>query len=84
MTDSSYTRSRSEIQTYFDRTAIDLLHSMGVATVVQPTRKLLTTGGLKPDEEILRVVDEYGMLMIRPYLIGEEGQEKPWRVFRHL
>ena len=68
----------------FDRTAIDLLHGMGVGTVVHPTRKLLTTGGLKPDEEILRAVDEQDMVMIRPYLIGEDGQERPWRVFLHL
>lgn len=68
----------------FDRTAIDLLQKMGVTTVVHPTRKLLTTGNLKPDEEILRAVDGYDMVMIRPFLIGDDGQEKPWRVFRHL
>ena len=68
----------------FDRTAIDLIHGMGVTTVVHPTRKLLTTGGLKPDEEILRAVDDHDMVMIRPYLIGADGQEKAWRVFRHL
>ena len=68
----------------FDRQAIDLLHRLGVSTVVHPTRKLLTTGSLKPDEEITRVVDEYNMVMIRPYLIGDDGQEKAWRVFRHL
>lgn len=68
----------------FDRQAIDLLHKQGVNTVVHPTRKLLTTGSLKPDEEIARVVDEYNMVMIRPYLFGSDGQEKAWRVFRHL
>ena len=68
----------------FDRQAIDLLHRLGVTTVVHPTRKLLTTGNLKPDEEITRVVDEYNMVMIRPYLVGADGQEKAWRVFRHL
>jgi len=68
----------------FDRQAIDLLHSMGVAVVVHPTRKLLTTGNLKPDEEILKVVNEYNMVMLRPYLVGADGQEKAWRVFRHL
>jgi phosphoribosylaminoimidazolecarboxamide formyltransferase / IMP cyclohydrolase len=68
----------------FDRTAIDLLHEMEVGIVVHPTRKLLTTGGLKPDEEILRAVNEFGMVMLRPYLIGADGQEKAWRVFRHL
>lgn len=68
----------------FDRTAIDLLHSMGVSTVVHPTRKLLTTGSLKPDEDILKAVDEYNMVMLRPYLIGADGQEEAWRVFRHL
>lgn len=68
----------------FDRQTIDILHGMGVTVVVHPTRKLLTTGSLKPDEEILNVVDGYNMVMIRPYLIGADGQEKPWRVFRHL
>jgi phosphoribosylaminoimidazolecarboxamide formyltransferase/IMP cyclohydrolase len=68
----------------FDRTAIDMLHEMGVSTVVHPTRKLLTTGSLKPDEDILKVVNDYGMSMVRPFLIGADGQEKPWRVFRHL
>ena len=68
----------------FDRTAIDLLHGMGVTTVVHPTRKLLTTGGLKPDEEILKAVNDYDMVMIRPYLVGANGQEEAWRVFRHL
>jgi phosphoribosylaminoimidazolecarboxamide formyltransferase / IMP cyclohydrolase len=68
----------------FDRQAIDLVNKMGVATVVHPTRKLLTTGSLKPDEEILKVVNEYNMIMLRPYLIGADGQEKAWRVFRHL
>ena len=68
----------------FDRQAIDLLFKMGVRTVIHPTRKLLTTGSLKPDEEIIKAVNEYGMVMIRPYLIGADGQEKAWRVFRHL
>jgi len=68
----------------FDRQAIDLLQKMGVAVVIHPTRKLLTTGSLKPDEEILKVVNEYNMVMLRPYLIGLDGQEKAWRVFRHL
>ena len=68
----------------FDRQAIDLLHNIGVGVVVHPTRKLLTTGSLKPDQEILKVVNEYNMIMIRPYLIGADGQEKAWRVFRHL
>lgn len=68
----------------FDRDAIDLLHSYGVTAVVHPTRKLLTTGSLKPDEEIARAVNEHDMAMIRPYLIGADGQEKAWRVFRHL
>ena len=68
----------------FDRQAIDLLHKLGVTTVVHPTRKLLTTGSLKPDEEIINAVNEYNMIMIRPYLIGPDGQEKAWRVFRHL
>jgi len=68
----------------FDRQAIDLLHKMDVAVVVHPTRKLLTTGSLKPDEEILKVVNEYNMVMLRPYLVGADGQEKAWRVFRHL
>ena len=68
----------------FDYTSIDLLHSMGVRTVVHPTRKGLTTGNLKPDHEILAKVDEHDMIMLRPYLIGADGQEIPWRVFRHL
>jgi phosphoribosylaminoimidazolecarboxamide formyltransferase/IMP cyclohydrolase len=68
----------------FDRQAIDLLHNVGVTTVVHPTRKLLTTGNLKPDEEILKVVDDNNMIMIRFFLIGEDGQEQAWRVFRHL
>lgn len=68
----------------FDRQAIDLLHSVGVTTVVHPTRKLLTTGSLKPDKEITSVVDEFNMVMIRPYLVGADGQEKAWRVFRHM
>jgi phosphoribosylaminoimidazolecarboxamide formyltransferase/IMP cyclohydrolase len=68
----------------FDRVAIDMLHKMGVSTVVQPTRKLLTTGSLKTDEPIKQAVDDYNMIMIRPYLVGADGQERPWRVFRHL
>jgi phosphoribosylaminoimidazolecarboxamide formyltransferase / IMP cyclohydrolase len=68
----------------FDRTAIDILHNVGVTTVVHPTRKLLTTGSLKGDEPIRQAVDEYNMVMLRPYLVGADGQEKAWRVFRHL
>ncbi len=68
----------------FDRVNIDILHDMGVAIVIHPTRRLLTTGGLKPDEDILKVVNEYNMVMLRPHLIGADGQEKAWRVFRHL
>ena len=68
----------------FDRQNIDLLHKLGATVVVHPTRKLLTTGSLQPDKEIIQVVDEYNMVMIRPYLVGADGQEKAWRVFRHL
>lgn len=68
----------------FDRTTVDLLHSMGVSTVIHPTRKLLTTGSLKPDDEIMKVINEYNMVMIRLYLAGIDAQEKPWRVFRHI
>ena len=68
----------------FDRMNIDLLHNLGVATVIHPTRKLLTTGSLKPDEEIVRAVNEHNMIMLRPYLVGADGKEKAWRVFRHL
>lgn len=68
----------------FDRTAIDIVHAKGVTTVVHPTRKLLTTGSLRPDQDILRVVDDNNMIMVRPYLLGEDGQQKAWRVFRHL
>jgi AICAR transformylase/IMP cyclohydrolase PurH len=68
----------------FDRENIDLLYKMGVSVVIHPTRKLLTTGSLKPDRDILKVVDEYDMVMLRPHLIGADGSEKAWRVFRHL
>ena len=68
----------------FDRQNIDLLHKLGATVVVHPTRKLLTTGSLQPDKEIAQVVDECNMVMIRPYLLGADGQEKAWRVFRHL
>jgi phosphoribosylaminoimidazolecarboxamide formyltransferase / IMP cyclohydrolase len=68
----------------FDRTAIDILNARGVTTVVHPTRKLLTTGSLRPDRDILDVVDANNMIMVRPYLVGSDGQEKAWRVFRHL
>jgi phosphoribosylaminoimidazolecarboxamide formyltransferase / IMP cyclohydrolase len=63
---------------------IDMLHKMGVATVVHPTRKLLTTGSLKTDDPIREAVDKYNMIMLRFYLIGADGAEKAWRVFRHL
>ncbi|MBN1632249.1 MAG: hypothetical protein JW990_21035 [Thermoleophilia bacterium] len=66
------------------RDNIDMLHRMGVAVLVQPTRKLLTTGSLTLDDPIIAAIDEYGMVMIRPYLLGEGGEEKAWRVFRHL
>ena len=66
------------------RDNIDMLHRMGVAVLVQPTRKLLTTGSLTPDEPIQQAIDEYGMAMIRPYLVADNGEEKAWRVFRHL
>jgi len=68
----------------FDRQAIDLLQKLGVTTVVHPTRKLLTTGSLKPDEEIIKVANEFNMIMIRPYLVDVDGQERAWRVFRHM
>jgi phosphoribosylaminoimidazolecarboxamide formyltransferase/IMP cyclohydrolase len=68
----------------FDRQNIDMLQKMGVTTVVHPTRKLLTTGSLRPDRDILKAVDEFNMIMIRPYLVSADGQEKAWRVFRHL
>jgi len=68
----------------FDRQAIDLLNKLGVTVVIHPTRKLLTTGSLKPDQEILNVVNVNNMIMIRPYLIGADGEGKAWRVFRHL
>jgi len=68
----------------FDRSAIDMVHAKGVTTVVHPTRKLLTTGSLRPDRDIVAAVDEHNMIMIRPFLVGPDGQEKAWRVFRHL
>jgi phosphoribosylaminoimidazolecarboxamide formyltransferase / IMP cyclohydrolase len=66
------------------RANIDMLQKMEVAVVVQPTRKLLTTGFLKTDDPIKEAIDEYNMVMLRFYLIGPDGQEKAWRVFRHL
>ncbi len=68
----------------FDYTSVDLLHDMGVSTIIHPTRKNLTTGNLKPDLQILAKVDEYEMMMLRPYLINSNGDEAPWRVFKHL
>jgi phosphoribosylaminoimidazolecarboxamide formyltransferase/IMP cyclohydrolase len=68
----------------FDRAAIDILHGKHVTTVVHPTRKLLTTGSLRPDQDILKVVNDCDMVMIRPYLIGPDGAQRAWRVFRHL
>ena len=59
-------------------------HKLGAAVVVQPTRKLLTTGFLKPDNAIKQAVDDYNMVMMRFFLVGADGTEKPWRVFRHL
>ena len=67
----------------FDHHSIDILREYKVAGIVHPTRKGLTTGSLKPDEEILRKVNEYDMIMIRPVLI-ESGKEKTWRIFKHL
>ena len=66
------------------RDNIDMLHRMGVAVLVQPTRALLTTGSLTLDDPIKEAIDEYGMVMVRPYLVGDDGEEKAWRVFRHL
>ena len=63
---------------------IDMLHDMGVSVVVQPTRKLLTTGFLKTDDPIKEAINEHNMVMLRFYLIGANGEEKAWRVFRHL
>jgi len=68
----------------FDRANIDMLAKMGVGTVIHPTRKLLTTGSLKADEQIVAAIDEHNMIMVRPYLIGPAGEERAWRVFRHL
>ncbi len=60
----------------FDRENIDLLHKQGVSVVIHPTRKLLTTGSLKPDNAIKDAVNEYNMIMMRPYLIGADGHGK--------
>jgi len=60
----------------FDHENIDILHKLGVAVVVQPTRKLLTTGFLKPDNAIKQAVDDYNMVMMRFFLIGADGTEK--------
>ncbi|MGP8081098.1 MAG: hypothetical protein ACLPVI_11435 [Dehalococcoidales bacterium] len=68
----------------FDHENIDILHKLGAAVVVQPTRKMLTTGFLKPDNAIKQAVDDYNMVMMRFFLVGADGTEKPWRVFRHL
>jgi len=68
----------------FDHENIDILHKLGVSVVIQPTRKLLTTGFLKTDNPIKQAVDDYNMVMLRFFLIGADGQEKAWRVFRHL
>jgi phosphoribosylaminoimidazolecarboxamide formyltransferase/IMP cyclohydrolase len=68
----------------FGRDNIELLNKQGVAVVIHPTRKLLTTGSLKPDVPIVDAVNEYNMVMLRPYLIAEDGTQKAWRVFRHL
>ena len=68
----------------FGHDNIELLQKQGVGVVIQPTRKLLTTGSLKPDVPIVDAVNEYNMVMLRPYLIAADGTEKPWRVFRHL
>ncbi|MFX0065481.1 MAG: hypothetical protein ACFFC7_25190 [Candidatus Hermodarchaeota archaeon] len=67
----------------FNADSIDILHEMGVAGIVHPTRKGLTTGSLKPDEKILDRINKYEMIMVRPVL-GTEEKEVPWRVFRHL
>ncbi|MFX1255586.1 MAG: hypothetical protein ACFFCZ_28545 [Promethearchaeota archaeon] len=67
----------------FNADAIDMLHEMGVAGIVHPTREGLTTGSLEPDKKILDRVNEYGMIMIRPVL-GTKDKELPWRVFKHL
>jgi len=66
------------------RDNIDMLHRLGVRVLVQPTRKLLTTGSLALDEPIQQAIDEHDMVMMRFYLIDESGEEKAWRVFRHL
>jgi phosphoribosylaminoimidazolecarboxamide formyltransferase / IMP cyclohydrolase len=68
----------------FDRANIDMLNAMQVSVVIHPTRKLLTTGSLKPDEEIVAAVNHHNMVMLRPYLIDAAGKEQAWRVFRHL
>jgi phosphoribosylaminoimidazolecarboxamide formyltransferase/IMP cyclohydrolase len=68
----------------FDRANIDMLNAMQVSVVIHPTRKLLTTGSLKPDEEIVAAVNQHNMVMLRPYLIDAAGKEQAWRVFRHL
>lgn len=68
----------------FDSKALGTLNVAGVAGVVHPTRKDLTTGSLKKDEDILKKIDDYEMIMMRPRLVDEDGNEKPWRVFKHL
>ncbi len=67
----------------FDATAIDLLHAMGVRTVIHPTRKGLTTGSLAPDEPIMKRADDCGMTMLRFHLRDGNGNYLPWRTFCH-
>jgi phosphoribosylaminoimidazolecarboxamide formyltransferase/IMP cyclohydrolase len=62
----------------FDRSNIDMLHKMGVSVVVHPTRKLLTTGSLKPDEEISDAVNEHKMVML-PLHHGGDSCRSGWK-----
>ena len=52
--------------------------------VVDPGKTPLELKQLLTDNEYRQAIDEYGMAMIRPYLVADNGEEKAWRVFRHL
>lgn len=68
----------------FDSKALGTLNVAEVKGVVHPTRKDMTTGSLKPDEEIVKIADAYSMVLLRPRLVDSDGSETPWRVFKHL
>ncbi|MFQ6020626.1 MAG: hypothetical protein ACE5J4_01235 [Candidatus Aenigmatarchaeota archaeon] len=66
----------------YDEVSVDINYEMGVKVLVNPGRKLLSPNYADKDIPILERINEYEMGMIRPYLIVN-GEEHPWRVFRH-